>query len=115
MDSHLYLFAYAGCRTPARKASRDRKRLRLCWLAHSGAVSCTPGSLGEVEIKIPMKPRYWHYWITALLGAIVIPSLLHLHLPVRFDWKSLAIAYWLVLAVHSIFVAAILCLIGLPG
>jgi hypothetical protein len=71
--------------------------------------------LGEVEIKIPMKPRYWHYWITALLGAIVIPSLLHLHLPVSFDWKSLAIAYWLVLAVHSIFVAAILCLIGLPG
>jgi hypothetical protein len=62
-----------------------------------------------------MKARYWHYWISLLLGAAVIPILLHLRLPVRFDWKSLAIAYWLVLAAQSIFVAVILCLIGLPG
>jgi hypothetical protein len=62
-----------------------------------------------------MKPRYWHYWISLFLGAAVIPILLHLRLPLGFDWKSLAIAYWLVLAAQSIFVAAILYLIGLPG
>jgi len=61
-----------------------------------------------------MKLRDSHYWIGALLGIALIPALRALHLPVRFDWIRLGIAYWFVLAAQSIFVAAILCLIGLP-
>jgi PAP2 superfamily len=60
-----------------------------------------------------MKPRYWHYWISLLLSIALIPVLRGLHLPVRFDWKALGGAYW-ILAGQSVFVAALLCLIGLP-
>src|SRR5580658_6849817 len=60
-----------------------------------------------------MKPRYWHYWIGLLLSIALVPVLRRLHLPVRFDWRALGAAYWL-LAAQSIFVAALLCLIGLP-
>jgi PAP2 superfamily len=62
-----------------------------------------------------MKPRYWHYWIGILLSVALIPVLRGLHLPVRFDWIALGTAYWLVLAAQAVFVAAVLCLIGLPG
>lgn len=61
-----------------------------------------------------MKPRYWHYWISLALCAALAPVLLSQHLPLRFAWKTLAIAYWIVLATESIFLAGILCLIGLP-
>ena len=61
-----------------------------------------------------MKPRYWHYWISLFLGIALIPILRKLHIPARFDWITLGTAYWFVLAAQSIFVAAILCLIGLP-
>lgn len=61
-----------------------------------------------------MQPRYWHYWISLLLSAALIPALRFLHLPLSFDWKTLGIAYWFVLSAQSIFVAAALCLIGLP-
>jgi hypothetical protein len=61
-----------------------------------------------------MKPRYWHYWIGLLLGIALVPVLRRLHLPVRFDWKGLATAYW-ILTVQSVFLAAMLCLVGLPG
>ena len=61
-----------------------------------------------------MKLRHLHYWVSLLLGVATVPALLSLHLPVKFDWMSLGIAYWLVLAAQSIFVAASLCLIGLP-
>lgn len=61
-----------------------------------------------------MKPRYWHYWIGLLLSVALVPWLRALHLPARFDWRTLATAYWLVLAAQSIFVAALLSLIGLP-
>jgi hypothetical protein len=61
-----------------------------------------------------MKPRYWHYWIGALLSAALIPLLLRLHLPLSFDWRTLAIAYWFVLAAQSVFLAAFLCVIGMP-
>jgi len=60
-----------------------------------------------------MKPRYWHYGISLLLSIALIPVLRGLHLPVRFDWKALGGAYW-ILAGQSVFVAALLCLIGLP-
>jgi hypothetical protein len=61
-----------------------------------------------------MKPRYWHYWIGLFLSVALIPILRELHLPTRFDWITLGVAYWLVLAAQSIFVAAVLCLIGFP-
>ena len=60
-----------------------------------------------------MKPRYGHYWISLLLGVALVPVLRRLHLPVRFDWKALATTYW-ILTMQSVFLAAILCLIGLP-
>jgi hypothetical protein len=62
-----------------------------------------------------MKPRHWHYWIGLLLSIALIPVLRGVHIPAKFDWIALGTAYWLVLAAESIFVAAILCLIGLPG
>ncbi len=36
------------------------------------------------------------------------------HLPLRFDWATLAISYWIVLAPQSIFAAVLLALIGMP-
>ena len=35
-----------------------------------------------------------------------------LHLPLRFDWMTVTIAFWFVVAAQSIFVAALLCNIG---
>jgi hypothetical protein len=61
-----------------------------------------------------MKPRYWHYWIGLLLSIALVPLLRKLHLPVRFDWKLFGLWY-LILTVQSVFVAALLCLVGLPG
>lgn len=61
-----------------------------------------------------MRLRYFHYWIGLLLSAALLPLLARLHLPARFDWVTLGTAYWLVLAAQSIFVATLLCLIGLP-
>lgn len=61
-----------------------------------------------------MKPRYWHYWISLLLGLALIPVLRSQHLPLTLDWITLSIAYWLLLAAQSIFVAVVLCVIGLP-
>jgi hypothetical protein len=61
-----------------------------------------------------MKPRYWHYWIGLLMSVALIPVLRGLHLPLRFDWVTLGIPYWFVLGPQSVFVAAILYLIGLP-
>lgn len=62
-----------------------------------------------------MKPRYWHYWISLLLLLAMVPVLRSGKLPLRFDWVTLGIAYWFLLAAQSIFVAVLLCLIGLPG
>jgi len=62
-----------------------------------------------------MKSSHWHYSISLLLGIALVPLLRRLHLPTAFDWTTLATAYWLVLASQSIFVAAVLCLIGFPG
>ena len=61
-----------------------------------------------------IKPRYWHYWIGLLLASALIPVLRAQHLPLKFDWITLGIAYWLVLSAQSIFAAMLLCLIGLP-
>jgi len=61
-----------------------------------------------------MKLRYWHYWVSLLLAIALVPVLRSQHLPLKFDWITLSMAYWLVLAAQSIFVAILLCLIGLP-
>ncbi len=61
-----------------------------------------------------MKPRYWHYWIGALLCLAMVPVLRSQHLPLKFDWITLGVAYWVLLAAQSIFAAVVLCLIGLP-
>ena len=62
-----------------------------------------------------IKPRYWHYWIGALLSIACVALLRCLHLPLRFDWSALGIEYWLVRSVQSVFATVILCLIGLRG
>lgn len=62
----------------------------------------------------PLKPRHWHYWISLVLGLALIPVLRRQHLPLKFDWITLGIAYWFVLAAQSICMAVILCVIGLP-
>ena len=68
----------------------------------------------EIETHSSMQPRYWHYWISLLMAIALVPVLRGQHLPLKFDWVTLSVAYWLVLAAESIFLAALLCLIGLP-
>jgi PAP2 superfamily len=61
-----------------------------------------------------LKARYWHYSIGLLLSLALVPLLRSLHLPIQFDWVNLGTAYWLVLAAQSIFVAAVLGVMGFP-
>jgi hypothetical protein len=68
----------------------------------------------DMTSHTPMMPRYWHYWIGLLLALALVPVLRFENLPVKFDWITLGIAYWILLAAQSIFVAVLLCLIGLP-
>lgn len=63
----------------------------------------------------PMKPRNVHYWLSGLMCAALVPVLRSQHLPLKFDWITLGVAYWFFLAAQSIFVAALLCLIGMPA
>jgi hypothetical protein len=67
-----------------------------------------------ISIDSPMRPRNWHYWISLLMGLAVIPALRSQHLPLRFDWLTFGIAFWFLLSAESIFVAAVLCVIGWP-
>ncbi len=67
------------------------------------------------ESRRPMQPRYWHYWAALLLGMALVPVLRSQNLPLRFDWITLSVAYWLVLSAQSIFLAVILAMIGLSG
>ena len=69
----------------------------------------------DIKSRSPMQLRHWHYWTSLTLCAVLIPVLRAQHLPLKFDWITLGVAYWLVLAAQSIFVATILALIGLPG
>jgi hypothetical protein len=61
-----------------------------------------------------MHPRYWHYWVSLLLCAALVPVLRSQHLPLKFDWTTLFVAYWFVLTVQAIFLAMLLYLIGFP-
>lgn len=69
----------------------------------------------DIDSRSPLQPRSLHLWISLLLAAALIPALRSQNLPLRFDWITLGVAYWLVLAAQSVFVAAILCVIGLPA
>ncbi len=44
----------------------------------------------------------------------LVPVLRNQHLPLKFDWITISVAYWFLLAAQSIFAAVLLCLIGLP-
>ena len=55
--------------------------------------------------------RDLHFWLSALLGAALIPLLKQFGLPIAFDWLKLGSAYWLVLAAQSIFVATLFSLL----
>lgn len=62
-----------------------------------------------------MSRRYLHYWVSLLLLAALVPALRSQHLPLKFDWIILSVAYWLVLGAQSVFVAAILASVGMPS
>lgn len=62
---------------------------------------------------ISQKPRNLHYWIGLVLLLALVPTLRSQHLPLRFDWLTFAVAYWLFLAAQSIFVATLLAMIGM--
>jgi hypothetical protein len=58
--------------------------------------------------------RSWHYGASLLLCLALIPVLRSQHLPLKADWITLGVAYWIVLAAQSIFAASLLALIGMP-
>jgi hypothetical protein len=66
-------------------------------------------------MNLTTKSSRGHYWISLLMSLALVPVLLSQHLPLRFDWITLGVAYWFVLAAQSIFAAVLLCLIGLPA
>jgi PAP2 superfamily len=61
-----------------------------------------------------MKPSHWHYSLSLGFGAAMIPVLRSQGLPLKFDWLTLGIAYWVFLASEAIFVATIFWLVGMP-
>jgi len=69
----------------------------------------------ELEIHSPMNARYWHYWLSLLLCAALVPVLRSQHLPLKFDWITLFVAYWFFLTAQAIFLATLLYLIGFPS
>ncbi len=62
-----------------------------------------------------MRRRNLHYWLSLLLLAALAPVLRSQHLPLRFDWIALSVAYWLFFAAQSIFAAILLAFIGMPS
>ena len=59
-----------------------------------------------------MRRRNLHYWVTLFLLGALIPVLRSQQLPVKFDWIRVSVAYWVILAVQSVFLAVLLALIG---
>jgi len=55
-----------------------------------------------------------HWLVSALLVALIVPAFLSAHLPLAVNWGRLIPIYWVGLSVRSIFLAAILFLIGFP-
>lgn len=55
-----------------------------------------------------------HYACTALLGALAIPVIRHLDLPMRLNWRGMLVFYWVGLGSKSIFVALLFALLAFP-
>ena len=68
----------------------------------------------QIENHRPTKRRSPDYWLSILFALLLIPALRSQNLPLEFDWITFGVAYWLILGTQSIFVAAILALIGMP-
>jgi hypothetical protein len=62
-----------------------------------------------------MKLRNLHYWLSLLLLVALAPVLRSQHLPLKFDWITLSVAYWVFFAAQSIFAAVLLAFIGMPS
>ncbi len=56
----------------------------------------------------------FHLGMTALLSVALVPLLVALNLPVRFDWSNLLIPYWVGFPVQSVVVASLLYFINFP-
>ena len=57
------------------------------------------------------KGSHLPYWATAILILAVVPLLKRFSLPVNFKWAVLG-AFYLLLSMHAIFLAVLLCLLG---
>jgi len=55
------------------------------------------------------------HWVSLALALSLYPALRAVHLPCRFDWLTLGVAYWIILAAQSIFVAVLLAAIGMSN
>jgi len=56
-----------------------------------------------------------HFGLSLLLALALIPALAWQKLPIRFDWSAYFAAYWVGLAIQSIFLAVLLYLLGFPS
>jgi hypothetical protein len=57
----------------------------------------------DMATHTAMKQRYWHYWIGLLLGLALVQVLRFENLPLKFDWITLGVGYWILLAAQAIF------------
>lgn len=88
--------------------------LRGGGLSQEGGLFRLQGLPVDNRIRTTLQPRNWHYWVSLLLLLALAPVLRSQHLPIRFDWVTLGIGYWVILTAQSIFAAALLALLGLP-
>lgn len=59
--------------------------------------------------------RNFHWLMTALLSFGMAPAFKIAHIPFRFDWSHYVAAYWISLALQSIFVATLLYAVQFPS
>jgi hypothetical protein len=83
-------------------------------LSEAGGLFRLQGLPVDRRIRRTLPPRNWHYWISLLLLVALVPVLRSQHLPLKFDWVTLALGYWVLLAAQSICAATLLALLGLP-
>jgi hypothetical protein len=92
-------------------------RPELTWatrLSEAGGLFRLQGLPVDRQIRRTLQPRNWYHWISLLLLAALVPVLRSQHLPLKFDWITLGVGYWVVLAAQSVFAATLLALLGLP-
>src|SRR5579863_2101870 len=103
LDGDLSLSSDAGVR-----AAADQKGSTTEDAGDTGERRFHHGGHGVHRGQFMNHGERGHYWIGLLLGVALIPVLRSQHLPLKFDWITLGVAYWLMLAAQSIFLAAIL-------